>query len=251
MAGRRWKSAVAKAAISITTTTPKVVLGGPANTYAHYVTTPEEYGIQRYEGGSTLYGPNELEAYMYLSVSNLKYLAGTTTAKAPAGPSPPDNRKNSISLITGVVYDSPIIFRSWGDVITEPAATYARGAVVNATFVGANPRNNLRLEVRLLSSHFYYVVIIIITFLIPASLLASPPRRARRKWFLQTTLRRPLQGFHPLVYLLFSFLISHKNLNKSFTSFSHLIVIYPQVCFSNNGVYLDLSHEIPSFPRRG
>ncbi|EPE24469.1 hypothetical protein GLAREA_08321 [Glarea lozoyensis ATCC 20868] len=146
MAGRRWKSAVAKAAISITTTTPKVVLGGPANTYAHYVTTPEEYGIQRYEGGSTLYGPNELEAYMYLSVSNLKYLAGTTTAKAPAGPSPPDNRKNSISLITGVVYDSPIIFRSWGDVITEPAATYARGAVVNATFVGANPRNNLRLE---------------------------------------------------------------------------------------------------------
>jgi neutral ceramidase len=137
---------VAKAATSITTTTPKVVLGGPANTYAHYVATPEEYGIQRYEGGSTLYGPNELEAYMYLSTSNLKYLAAGTTEKPPAGPTPPDNRDNSISLITGVVYDSPGLFKSWGDVITQPSATYARGAVVNATFVGANPRNNLRLE---------------------------------------------------------------------------------------------------------
>jgi neutral ceramidase len=137
---------VAKAATSITTTPPKVVLGGPANTYAHYVTTPEEYGIQRYEGGSTLYGPNELEAYMYLSTSNLKYLSSTNTAKAPLGPTPPDNRDNSISLITGVVYDSPQILKKFGDVLNQPVASYTRGAVVNATFVGANPRNNLRLE---------------------------------------------------------------------------------------------------------
>jgi neutral ceramidase len=137
---------VAKAATAITTTTPKVVLGGPANTYAHYVATSEEYGIQRYEGASTLYGPNELEAYMYLSTSNLKYLSSTNTAQPPAGPTPPDNRDNSISLITGVVYDSPKILKKFGDVLTQPSATYARGAVINATFVGANPRNNLRLE---------------------------------------------------------------------------------------------------------
>jgi neutral ceramidase len=36
-----------------------VVVAGPANTYSHYVTTREEYGVQRYEGGSTLYGPSE------------------------------------------------------------------------------------------------------------------------------------------------------------------------------------------------
>jgi neutral ceramidase len=35
-----------------------VVIAGPANTYAHYVTTREEYGVQRYEGASTLYGPS-------------------------------------------------------------------------------------------------------------------------------------------------------------------------------------------------
>lgn len=33
-----------------------VVIAGPANTYAHYVTTPEEYDVQRYEGASTLFG---------------------------------------------------------------------------------------------------------------------------------------------------------------------------------------------------
>lgn len=36
-----------------------VVLAGPANTYGHYITTPEEYGVQRYEGASTLFGPCE------------------------------------------------------------------------------------------------------------------------------------------------------------------------------------------------
>lgn len=34
-----------------------VVVAGPANTYAHYVTTREEYSVQRYEGASTIFGP--------------------------------------------------------------------------------------------------------------------------------------------------------------------------------------------------
>jgi neutral ceramidase len=36
-----------------------VVIAGPANTYGHYVTTIEEYGVQRYEGASTIFGPCE------------------------------------------------------------------------------------------------------------------------------------------------------------------------------------------------
>lgn len=36
-----------------------VLLTGPANTYGHYVTTPEEYAVQRYEGASTIYGQCE------------------------------------------------------------------------------------------------------------------------------------------------------------------------------------------------
>ena len=36
-----------------------VVIAGPANTYAHYVATLEEYGAQRYEGASTIFGQCE------------------------------------------------------------------------------------------------------------------------------------------------------------------------------------------------
>src|ERR1700712_5991598 len=100
MSGRRWKSAVSAAAISskITTSTPKVVLGGPANTYAHYIATPEEYGVQRYEGASTLYGQWESNAYMYLSEQNIGYLSRSNTSQPPSGPLPPNNSGRSLSL---------------------------------------------------------------------------------------------------------------------------------------------------------
>jgi neutral ceramidase len=148
MTGRRWKNAVAAAATSsaIVSSTPKVVLGGPANTYAHYCATPEEYGIQRYEGASTLYGQWESNAYIYLSESLIGYLASNSTSQPPVGPLPPNNVDNSLSFIAGVVYDNPPLFSSFGKVITEPNSEYSIGDVVNATFVGANPRNNLRLE---------------------------------------------------------------------------------------------------------
>jgi neutral ceramidase len=148
MTGRRWKNAVAAAATSgaIVSSTPKVVLGGPANTYAHYCATPEEYGIQRYEGASTLYGQWESNAYIYLSESLIGYLASNSTSQPPIGPLPPNNVDNSLSFIAGVVYDNPPFFSSFGEAITEPNSEYSISDVVNATFVGANPRNNLRLE---------------------------------------------------------------------------------------------------------
>jgi len=49
MAGRRWKEAVAREAKTqlddgANAESPVVVLGGPANSYTHYITTEEEYG---------------------------------------------------------------------------------------------------------------------------------------------------------------------------------------------------------------
>ena len=41
-----------------------VVIAGLSNTYADYITTPEEYSVQRYEGASTIYGPYTLPAYI-------------------------------------------------------------------------------------------------------------------------------------------------------------------------------------------
>lgn len=42
----------------------RVLVQGYANDYAGYVTTPEEYGEQRYEGGHTMFGRWELPAYV-------------------------------------------------------------------------------------------------------------------------------------------------------------------------------------------
>ena len=148
MAGRRWKSAIAAAATEqgLISGDAVVVVGSPANTYAHYVTTPEEYSIQRYEGASTLYGENQLPAFMNLTVSNMHYLAAAATSGPPQGTLPPDHRGNSLNFIQPVVLDSAPSGKKFGDVLKQPSGSYARGAVVNATFVGANPRNNLRLE---------------------------------------------------------------------------------------------------------
>lgn len=110
------------------------------------MTTAEEYDVQRYEGASTFYGRNTLEAYINLTLTNLPYLAPTASSHPPSGPSPPDNRENSLNFNTGVVQDGTPIGRSFGAVITQPSASYTRGQVVSVRFQGANPRNNLRLE---------------------------------------------------------------------------------------------------------
>lgn len=146
MAGRRWRDAVATEAATFLDEEPVVILGGPANTYSHYVTTREEYEVQRYEGASTLYGQHTLDAYINLTLSNMEFLAPGATELPDVGPSPPDNREDSLSFITGVVLDSAPSSYPFGSVLVQPEATYTTGDVVNVTFQGANPRNNLRLE---------------------------------------------------------------------------------------------------------
>ncbi|KAK3945973.1 neutral ceramidase [Diplogelasinospora grovesii] len=157
MAGRRWKENVrdASAAMfrhdygpSTEALEPVVVLGGPANSYTHYITTQEEYGIQRYEGASTLYGPHTLAAYIKVTLANLPYLAASA-ANPPDhkdGIFPPDNSNRSLSFVPGVVMDGTPLFKKFGDVVEDVDKVYQRGAEVRVKFVGANPRNNLRLE---------------------------------------------------------------------------------------------------------
>ncbi|KAL1836557.1 hypothetical protein VTJ49DRAFT_4918 [Mycothermus thermophilus] len=166
MAGRRWKEAVRDASAALFATEPQmrvstntsdptsfpspvVVLGGPANSYTHYITTEEEYSIQRYEGASTLYGPHTLAAYINRTVSLLSYLGATSPPPPPhdkLGLFPQDNTNRSLSFISPVIHDSPPLAKNFGDILTAPLPLYRRGQHVRAVFVGANPRNNLRLE---------------------------------------------------------------------------------------------------------
>lgn len=149
MAGRRWRAAIHSTALSVSLTTPEepiVILGGPANSYTHYIATEEEYGIQRYEGASTLYGPHTLNAHINLTTDYLPYLADSSAAAPDPGPSPPIHTNKSLSFIRGVVYDRAPFFKSFGDVLSDANAIYHSGDTVEVIFVGANPRNDLRLE---------------------------------------------------------------------------------------------------------
>ena len=95
-----------------------VVIAGPANTYGHYVTTREEYGIQRYEGASTIFGPcrswdqwiisNELisplvhqdtlESYIDKYTSLLSFLQPNVTITPSSDAAPAEQTSKAISL---------------------------------------------------------------------------------------------------------------------------------------------------------
>lgn len=71
MAGRLLMEAVAEKLAPLGV--DQVLITALANEYSHYVTTPEEYQAQHYEGGSTLFGPDTFRIYKYI----YSYLADT------------------------------------------------------------------------------------------------------------------------------------------------------------------------------
>ncbi|MDP9867547.1 MULTISPECIES: neutral/alkaline ceramidase [Streptosporangium] len=118
-----------------------VIMQGYANAYSQYVTTPEEYELQQYEGGSTLYGKYTLPAYQ----QEFAALAAAMRdgAAVDRGPQTPDLSGRQVNLQTGVVLDSPPASKSFGQVLTEPAASYRPGSTASAEFVTGHPKNNL------------------------------------------------------------------------------------------------------------
>ncbi|KAJ0986260.1 hypothetical protein J5N97_004616 [Dioscorea zingiberensis] len=121
MAGRRLRDAVKtvliKAGHGEFDDNVHVVIAGLTNSYSQYVTTFEEYQIQRYEGASTLYGPHTLSAYIQEFSELASALA--TGQNIPAGPQPPDLLNKQISLLPPVVIDSTPNGVNFGDVSTD------------------------------------------------------------------------------------------------------------------------------------
>lgn len=64
MSGRRLRKAISKTVESESGKKPHVVIAGLSNLYTSYITTFEEYQKQRYEAGSTIYGPHTLTIYL-------------------------------------------------------------------------------------------------------------------------------------------------------------------------------------------
>ncbi len=86
-AGLRLRRAVAE---TMSTDVEHVIVQGYANGYAHYLTTPEEYDVQEYEGGSTIFGRHQLAAVVDV-VSDLA-VAVRDGRPVDAGEPPPPHR---------------------------------------------------------------------------------------------------------------------------------------------------------------
>ena len=117
-----------------------VLVAGYANAYIHYITTPEEYDAQRYEGGSTLFGRWELGAF--LQVFSELARAMRDGAAVPPGVRPPDPSRRPGGRGRRRTDEAPP-GHSFGDVVAGPRDRYVPGDQVLIRFVGAHPGNDL------------------------------------------------------------------------------------------------------------
>ncbi|KAJ3135483.1 hypothetical protein HDU90_003885 [Geranomyces variabilis] len=146
MSGRRMRAQVLQQLVADGTADAdaEVIVAGLTNSYSSYITTKEEYQVQRYEAGSTAYGPNTLAAHIQV----FKTLAGSFKSGSlpPASPAfpivaePPN--PNEVNFLTPIVLDTAPAGRKFGDVTVQPgAAIYKTGDKVSAEFICAHPRN--------------------------------------------------------------------------------------------------------------
>lgn len=113
----------------------EVLCVGYSNAYIHYVTTPEEYLEQRYEGGSTLFGRWQLPALM-------QTVAGLATAMRDGVPAPAEASPGAMTR-TSWLRRPRADTGEFGAVVAEPNDHYRPQQTVRAVFVSAYPNNDL------------------------------------------------------------------------------------------------------------
>ncbi|MFS1512749.1 neutral/alkaline ceramidase [Chengkuizengella sp. SCS-71B] len=121
-----------------------IVIAGLSNSYSSYVTTPEEYEKQQYEGASTLFGKWTLAGYLQefdkLSKAIIK------DENIEAGPIPKDLTDEQVYLKPGIIFDAPPAFRHFGDIKNDVNNSYNAGDNVKVSFWSGHPNNNFRTE---------------------------------------------------------------------------------------------------------
>lgn len=142
MSGRRIRETVAAELAPLGVN--HVVIVGLANAYAGYVATREEYALQHYEGASTHFGPYTQNAVE--QETHRLAVALATGATVSPGPTPRDLTCCQSTVQTGVAFDDKPLFSSFGDVVTDAQASYARGQTARAVFWGGHPKNNLKIQ---------------------------------------------------------------------------------------------------------
>jgi neutral ceramidase len=116
-----------------------VLAAGYSNGYIHYITTPEEYLEQRYEGGSTLFGRWELPALE-------QAVRALATAIRDASPVPRGPRPPQLTVPRAAPQPPPDQApdgREFGAQLQPPRASYHPGEQAEAGFAAAHLANDL------------------------------------------------------------------------------------------------------------
>jgi len=137
MSGRRLRNTVRKVLVDGGFPDPVILISGLSNTYTGYITTYEEYTVQRYEGASTIFGPHSLAGYQQAFAQMAQSII--TGAPVPSGPLPADRSGEQMNFNPPVVLDTG----SFGKVSHDVNSSYNVGDIVTVVFYGANPRNDL------------------------------------------------------------------------------------------------------------
>ncbi|OXA40725.1 Neutral ceramidase [Folsomia candida] len=136
MAGRR----VQRALKNVTEST--VILAGLCNNYINYVTTPEEYDYQAFEGGATIFGKNTVPLVTYWMTEMAKAVKENDPDRIPSGPSPP----SFLDLMRTEVVPAPdpLPPLKFGSVIrdAEPEYDSATDIEISVVFIAGSPRNS-------------------------------------------------------------------------------------------------------------
>ncbi len=119
-----------------------VLVAGYSNGYIHYVTTPEEYAAQQYEGGSTLFGRWELPA-LQQTVARLAAAMRDGTAVDPGPPTKDLSGRHRKARRRVTRPDVTPRSAGFGDVVMEARDRYVTGERVVVTFIAAHPANDL------------------------------------------------------------------------------------------------------------
>lgn len=144
MAGRRTREIIKAKLDNMTGEDNKVIISTLANSYTSYLTTPEEYDMQHYEGASTQFGKWTLNGYL----QELDKLVGAIIdgEEIERGPEMSDLRDEQVTFEVGVIYDSTPPGKEFGEVYEDVDDQYTSGDTVKVSFWAGHPNNNFRTD---------------------------------------------------------------------------------------------------------
>ena len=120
-----------------------IVIAGYSNGYAGYITTPEEYETQQYEGGHTLHGKWTLPAYLQTLTALAKTLNQPSIKTSELEYDDWRGKAPQVNLFAHVIDVQPDD-KSFGEVVSIDKKRVKKGETIVVKFISGNPSTGYR-----------------------------------------------------------------------------------------------------------